>query len=154
MRKILVAAGRGAIGGFLASIPMGLWLLVAHRTFMRGPHPSVEVAGNSARTVGAEPTRKQSRVAAVIGHFAVGTAGGAAYGVAHRLVGRRLSGPVQGLIFGGLMYLANFVGLFPAARILPPVGRERRGRVAGVLGAHEIYGGVLGAVVDAEERSA
>ena len=52
--------------------------------------------------------------------------------------------PIPGILFGTLVWAVSYAGWVPAARILPPPQDDDPERVATMIGAHVVYGAVLG----------
>jgi hypothetical protein len=86
-------------------------------------------------------------VLAPFAHLAFGGAAGALYGLIRSRI-RRLPGPVLGAGFGLAVWTISYAGWIPAAGILPPPHEDRPGRPIVMVGAHLVYGGVLGALQD------
>jgi hypothetical protein len=80
-------------------------------------------------------------------HLGFGMASGALYALVERRARRLAPAPLAGMAFGTLIWAASYAGWIPALRIMPPPDDDHPGRVATMVAAHWVYGGVLGAVL-------
>ena len=116
--------------------------------------PPERVTANAARAMGAEDVaaEREPRVWATLPmHFGYGGAMGAIYGA----VADRLPGPavVKGVGFGLLVWAGSYLGLLPAAGLHRPATREPAGRNGMMIGAHVIFGAVLGVLAEKCKRT-
>ena len=51
---------------------------------------------------------------------------------------------VEGMLFGGLVWVASYFSWVPALRVMPPPTRDRPARSLTMLAAHLVFGAVLG----------
>lgn len=81
-------------------------------------------------------------------HFAYGTSVGAAYAPLARAAGGSgpLAGAAVGAAFGAALWAANYLGALPALGLLPPDSARPGHHIALNLGAHLVYGAVLGSM--------
>jgi uncharacterized membrane protein YagU involved in acid resistance len=77
-------------------------------------------------------------------HFGFGATCGATYA----LVGRLLPGGAtfSGMLVGLVIWTVNYAGLLPALQLYPSPEEDRTSRTATMIGAHLVYGAVLGRV--------
>lgn len=159
---LLLAAGRGplagAFAGLCATAPMTVAMLVAHRLLPgheQYPVPPYEItrearqkAGivqRARQIVGRGQTRsEQEQVSiALLAHFGFGAAAGAIFGLGGRLIATN-SGPARGIIYGLIVWAANYLGLLPATGLYRAPQREPLGRHTMMIVAHVVWGAALG----------
>lgn len=130
---------RGAGAGLAATAAMSLWMTVLERAgVMPGQPPRMVVD----RLLPVDDDATADALAA-LSHVGYGVASGALFGA---VLAPRRSGPVVGACFGLALWAAGYEGWLPALQVLPPAHRDDRRRVGVMVGAHLIYGGVLGAL--------
>ncbi len=105
--------------------------------------PSVEQIGTPppqrlARQMLPRESAAVRRVAAVASHVAIGVSAGALYGA------RRRRGPLTGAVYGVMVWAVGYEIVLPLLGVLPPAHRDDPGRRSALVGAHLIYGSVLG----------
>ncbi len=133
----------GAIAGTVATFAMTLAMAQTKKRLPRReryPLPAGEIAYEIARRATSSrtwPRSGRSELAATA-HFAFGAAAGAGYGLARR------PGPITGAGYGALVWAASYFGWVPGFRILTPADRHPPRRTALMVGAHLVWGGVLG----------
>jgi hypothetical protein len=88
------------------------------------------------------PERTHGPLAGML-HIGYGAAAGAAYTAIARPAVR---GVLTGSLFGLAVWVSSYEGWVPAAGVIPPAHRDRRGRAVAMLLAHVVYGGTLGEV--------
>lgn len=81
--------------------------------------------------------------AAAVSHLTIGVAAGGLFGL---LGAPRRGGALVGAGFGLALWVVGYEGWMPALRVLPPAHRDDRRRVGVMIGAHVVYGAVLGAL--------
>lgn len=139
-------AARGGFAGFAATIPMTLFMLAVHRwlqSWQQYAVPPQRITDKVAWRLGLrkEMEPEQLRAAALVSHFTYGTGIGVCYAL---LIRPWLRTPVAGIVYGVLVWAAGYIGWLPLMRILPPATKEPQGRNVMMIGAHVVYGGVLG----------
>ena len=153
MQQILA----GALAGLTATGPMTALMVAAHDSLPAGERyglPPERVTANAARALGAKDvaSEREPRVWATLPmHFGYGAAMGAIYGT----VADRLPGPatVKGVGFGLLVWAGSYLGLLPAVGLHRPATREPAGRNGMMIGAHVIFGAVLGVLAEKGTRN-
>ncbi|HWE62150.1 MAG TPA: hypothetical protein VHB98_10610, partial [Chloroflexota bacterium] len=80
-------------------------------------------------------------------HYGFGTLAGALFAVLYRRLRLPLAAPLQGAIYGLLVWTSSYAGWVPALDILPPPQRDRKDRQLTVMVGHLIFGAVLGAYI-------
>ena len=137
----------GAAAGLLATVPMTLFMEALHQQLPpheRYPLPPSEVVAQLTEAAGArehvEPP--EHRALTMIAHFGYGAAAGALYGP----IARELRPPPVrgGIAFGLAVWSASYLGLLPALGILRPATEHPARRTALMIGAHLVWGAVLG----------
>ncbi|RYG26565.1 DUF1440 domain-containing protein [bacterium] len=138
----------GGAAGLLATIPMTLFMRLAKRALPRHerhPLPPRTVTKNVARAAGAPidnlPDAYQAGTS-LAAHLAFGAGAGAVYGaVAERT---DLDPAVEGMGFGLLVWASAYLGILPAAGLLPSAKDHPPRRTALMIAAHLVYGAALG----------
>ncbi|HZU70765.1 MAG TPA: DUF6789 family protein [Ktedonobacteraceae bacterium] len=146
---------QGAMAGLIATIPMTLFMLAAHRLlpdWQKYALPPERVTNEIAeRTEVAEDMNKpQSLGATLVSHFGFGTSMGALYSPVAKKV--PLSPVVKGIAFGLLVWAANYLGIFSALKMRESAFNEPGRRNAMMIASHVIWGGTLGIVENWLER--
>lgn len=143
----------GAVAGAAATALMSGVMLAAQRAGLMGELPPSKITNAAVDAVGAERVDRPTRNALSAGaHFGFGVFAGAAFGILHRRIEVGVPVPVQGIVFGTVVWLVSYAGWVPALGIMPPPHRDRPGRQPSMLVSHWVYGGVLGAVVSVLSR--
>lgn len=141
----------GAASGLAATGPMTLFmeaarpLLPAHQ---QRPLPPRRVTERAAGAVGLhdDMTEPQKQAATGVAHFGYGAAAGAVYGV---LAPHLPFGPaLNGVAYAMGVWAGSYLGLLPVLGLHPPATREPAGRNALMIGAHVVWGAVLGLLTD------
>lgn len=139
-------AARGAAAGVVATGAMSA-VMLAFRKQM-GEQPPDAIAKSAAHAVGAEPTESEADVLALIAHLGFGLGVGAGYA----LLPRHLPPPVRGIALALAVWAVSYQGWVPALGILPPADEDRPARPTVMIGAHVVFGAVLGEVEDRLRR--
>jgi uncharacterized membrane protein YagU involved in acid resistance len=151
MSNLLVRAAAGAAAGFTATAPMTA-VMAAAREALPEPEqyslPPRIVTERAAQTAGVahrmdEPEKK---AATTVAHFGFGTGAGAVYGAVAPLL--PFHPVVNGVAFGLGVWASSYLGWLPAAGLHPPAARESAERNAMNVGAHVVWGAVLGLLTD------
>jgi uncharacterized membrane protein YagU involved in acid resistance len=151
----LVKAATGLIAGIVATGPMTAAMIFGHRGLpwgQRYPLPPREIAGKIASKAGVREELSESAesAATLLSHFGFGSAAGLIYAF---LTGKvPLPGVLKGILFGLVVWTVNYLGLLPAAGILKPATKHPGARNFLMIGAHVIWGAVLGAFVELIEE--
>jgi hypothetical protein len=139
MQKLLA----GAVGGALAGAPMAVAMKALQQSApsaRRRLLPPKQITLELARRVGLArklDTRGRN-VATAAAHFGYGTAVGAVYPYASRV----LPGPtaLKGALFGVGLWAGSYLGWLPATGVLRSATHEPAGRNAMMIGAHVVWG--------------
>jgi len=134
----------GAGAGFIATLPMSLFLLLAQRFLPwheRYPLPPFgEITNSLADKVGLGFTKNTPPHKAVtaVSHFGYGTAAGSLYASVSPNV--PVAPWLSGMLFGLGLWFAGYMGWLPALRILPPANKQPRERTIVMIVAHVVWG--------------
>ena len=139
----------GATAGLAATAPMTLAMKAAQGLLpphQRHPLPPRRITMRFLRKGGARPhlnlDESHRRGLTLAAHCGYGTAAGAVFGlIAPRQWPEALS---AGIGYGLLVWAASYLGLLPALGLHPPATRESAGRNTMMIGAHAVWGAVLG----------
>jgi putative membrane protein len=146
---LAAAPTAGAVAGALAALPMLLALDQLNRHLPGPPERQVEpfrLTNRLAAMAGVEDDFPEPALdaAAVAGHIAYGAAMGSLYG----MIEPHIPGPAvgKGIGFGLSVWAGSYAGWLPAVGLFPaPQDRPAR-RNAAIIGAHVVWGAVLGAL--------
>ena len=151
MSDLITRAAAGAAAGFTATAPMTA-VMAAAREALPEPEqyslPPRIVTERAARSAGVarRMTEPEKKAATTVSHFGFGTATGAVYGAVAPLM--PFHPVVNGIGFGLGVWASSYLGWLPAAGLHPPATREPAGRNAMNVGAHVVWGAVLGLLTD------
>ena len=137
---------RGATAGLVATGAMSA-VMLALRDEM-GEQPPDAIATDAAQAAGFDPSETEADVLASAAHAGFGMTVGAAYA----LLPRYGPPPLRGVLTALTVWAVSYQGWVPALGILPAATRDKPGRPAVMIGAHVVFGGVLGALEDRLRR--
>ncbi|HEX5587283.1 MAG TPA: hypothetical protein VFZ17_08250 [Acidimicrobiia bacterium] len=142
-------AGRGAVAGAIATVPMAAVQLAGARTHRARPS-YVEVVRRAGKRLPHVHTPRGSKLAygALALHVGFGAAAGALYAVVAPSRHRVATAPAFALIEHGVSY----AGWVPKVGLMPAPTRDDPRRQAFTAAAHIVYGTTLAAVLDAFDR--
>ena len=146
---------QGAIAGFIATVPMTVFMLTTQRFLPKGQRydlpPEIITKQLAARAdIRQHMNKSQILAATTAAHFAYGTAMGLLYGP----VNKRLPQPgvVKGILFGVAIWAVSYLGLLPLMGILASAGNEPFRRNLMMIAAHIVWGSSMGLLADVLER--
>ncbi len=144
---------RGAGAGLAATAAMSAVMLAADKLGLMGQHPPQRITDHLLGRAGSQPPPAFRRALGTAAHVGFGAGTGAAYG-ALRSKGW-LPGPpaATGVAVAMGVWAASYAGWIPALGALPPPHRDRPGRQWAMLGAHTVYGAVLGTSMGRAKRN-
>ena len=90
--------------------------------------------------------KPQLLLASFVSHLGFGAAGGAIYGPLTRIV--PLSSLLKGLVFGLVVWFANYLGWLPVVGMSEAATRQPLQRNALMIAAHVVWGAVTGVVTN------
>lgn len=137
----------GAMSGAAATVPMTAFMEAAYHQLpflQQAPLPPRQITDNLARSFGVrqELSETTREVATLTAHLGYGAACGALYTAVTPPPAR---GPSTGIAFAMGVWTGSYLALLPALGLLSPATRHPWRRNALMLGAHVVWGGVLGA---------
>lgn len=153
--------GAGALAGLVATVPMTLAMTLGRR-FLLPPDeqdaalPPREITLRAAEKAGVDTQRdlneNERRAATLVAHYGFGTVAGALYGAAAPCSARRHPA-AAGAGWGLMVWAGSYLGWLPAANLLPPATEQSGRRTLLMIGAHLLWGAVLGIGADRLTRS-
>ena len=131
---------RGAIAGLLATGLMTTVIAGGRALGLLRTPPPAQITANLAERVGVEPERDHAGFQFVwlAAHAGYGVACGAGYAAVRPLLPR--STTLAGLIYGGVVWGASYIGLMPAFELYPPPEDDRKSRLGVMVLAHAVFG--------------
>jgi len=156
MSTFLRQARRGVAAGFAATAPMTLFMDAVHALLPRheqnGLPPEHITARALAKTgVDADAAPGEHDSLSMVAHFAFGATAGSFYTpLAQRLRPHPILG---GVAYGLAVWAASYLGWLPAASLYRSALREPARRNLMIIGAHVVWGAVLGAVTETFEHN-
>ncbi len=139
---------RGAAAGAVATAPMSALMLAAGRTGLMGRQPPEAIVRRAGELAAVEPRGRLAAALAALAHLGFG----AGTGVAYALLPPSGRPVVRGVAVGAGVYAVSYAGWVPALGALPRADRDFPPRQAVMVGAHVLYGAVLGALDDRWRR--
>jgi uncharacterized membrane protein YagU involved in acid resistance len=149
----VLAAG---LAGLVATIPMSILMVVAHRRLPwreRQPLPPAKITREALRAAKLvdELSSEEKLLATIANHFAYGAGCGAVYGL---LTSQAKVPPVtSGVAYGLGVWAASYLGWLPAAGMHRSALSEPERRNALMIAAHVVYGAGLGILTEMLSRS-
>lgn len=143
----------GAAAGGVATIPMSLFMLAAHKflpTWQRDALPPEKITGEIAERANLTLTKQQLLGGSLTSHIGYGSSMGTLYMTfAHKWA---LPPVVKGSLFGLGVWTVSYLGWLPIARFEEAGTNETQQRNMLMIIAHLIWGSVTGIVVDQLEH--
>ena len=143
---------KGSIAGFVATLPMTLFMLATQRflpkrqQYRLPPEMITSELAHRAR-VRHHFNKRMVLGATLVSHFGYGAAMGAAYGPLHKRV--PLPTVAQGVLFGLVVWAGSYLGLLPLLGISASGDREPLRRNLMMIAAHIVWGASMGATAAA-----
>jgi hypothetical protein len=143
---------RGAAAGAAATIAMSGLMLAAKKAGVTGELPPEKITRKAMDGLDIPGGKDAVDVAASVAHLGYGMATGAAFALLRGslLCDRPVS---EGIAFAGLVWATSYFGWVPALGIMPPPTGDRPGRTITMIGAHALFGAVLGALTPRRARA-
>jgi putative membrane protein len=141
----------GALAGLIATVPMTIFMLAAQRILPQWQQyalPPQKLTDTFARWAGLRKhlDRPQLLIASFISHLGFGAVAGAIYGPLTRIV--PLSSVLKGLVFGLVVWFANYLGWLPVVGMSEAATKQPLHRNALMIAAHVVWGAVTGVVAN------
>jgi hypothetical protein len=136
VRGALSRSALGALSGLSATVPMTAVLVAASRRGLLDEPPPLTVVHHLLPGL-AEP---RARGLAAAAHAVYGAGAGAVLAAVAPAAPRQRRATVG---YAVLLWLVGYQGWVPLAGVMPPVVRDRRGRVLSIALAHIVWGAVL-----------
>jgi uncharacterized membrane protein YagU involved in acid resistance len=137
----------GALAGFLATIPMTIFMLITQPFLPKGQRydlPPEIITKELAHRMHVRHHMSKAQILAttLVSHFGYG----ATMGVLYSPLGQRTSStaPVQGSLFGLFVWAASYLGLLPLLGMSESGHNEPKHRNLMMIAAHLIWGAALG----------
>jgi uncharacterized membrane protein YagU involved in acid resistance len=139
---------KGALAGFVATIPMTIFMLATQRFLPKGQRydlpPEIITKELAHRAHVRQHMNKQQILSAtLVSHFGYGAVMGAVYGP----LGKRILLPtvVQGVLFGLVVWAGSYLALLPLLGMSESGHSEPVRRNLMMIAAHVVWGTTLGA---------
>jgi uncharacterized membrane protein YagU involved in acid resistance len=140
---------KGALAGFVATIPMTLAMKALHTQLPPGeryPLPPRLIVESAAEKLDVEDDLREEDelVLTLASHFAYGAATGAIYCEGVEIQGMEPSA-ASGIVYGLGVWTVSYLGLLPGLGLLTPATEHPARRNALMIAAHIVWGAALGA---------
>lgn len=143
MAQLMTRLLKGAAGGVAATLVMSVAMLGAKRLGLLGEPPPRRLTRRLLAPLGRfAPKGKALDATALLAHFGFGASMGGLFA----LLPTRLRGTRGGALFGFTVWLVNYAGWLPRARLMPRPESDRPGRPTTMIAAHLVFGVTLAAV--------
>ncbi|GAC1641032.1 MAG: hypothetical protein NVS4B9_33470 [Ktedonobacteraceae bacterium] len=141
----------GAIAGFVATIPMTVFMLTTQRFLPKGQRydlPPEIITKELAELANFKQHMNKQQIlsATLASHFAYGAAMGMIYSPVIKRI--PLPAAMKGIIFGLVIWMASYLGLLPLIGISASADDEPLRRNMLMIAAHVIWGATTGVVAD------
>jgi uncharacterized membrane protein YagU involved in acid resistance len=146
---------RGFGAGFLATLPMTLWMLSANRVLPAAkpdPLPPEEITVNLLRKAEMDQALNgaQQKQASLVNHFVYGGLLTMPFGFFRPKNRQRRNLVTQGALYGLLVWVSNYLGLLPTVRLYPPATQEPARMNSIMIVAHLCWGASVGWMIAQE----
>lgn len=135
----------GAVAGGIATIPMTLFMLTAHKalpSWQKNALPPEKITNEMAERADIHLNKAQLLGASLVSHLGYGASMGSLYVTfASRLP---LAPIIKGSLFGLIVWAGSYLGWLPAAHFATSGPGETRERNTLMIIAHLIWGGTTG----------
>ena len=144
---------RGALAGFVATIPMTIFMLATQRFLPKGQRydlpPEIITKELAHRAHMRHHMNKQQILAAtLVSHFGYGASMGAVYSPLRKRI--PLPTVVRGILFGLVVWAGSYLALLPLLGMSESGQSEPVRRNLMMIASHIVWGAALGATADAE----
>ncbi|MBV9691212.1 MAG: hypothetical protein JO202_16050 [Ktedonobacteraceae bacterium] len=140
----------GALAGLIATGPMTLFMLATQRLLPKGHQyalPPEIITGELAQRMNVRPNLNKPQLlgATLVSHFGYGAGMGILYSPLSKLP---LPSALKGVLFGVMVWAASYLVLLPMLGMSETGHREPSLRNFMMIGAHVVWGSVMGVVAD------
>jgi len=140
---------KGALAGFVATVPMSLsmlvgWMLLPRREKYHLPPRLITEEITEQLGIEDEMSEDQLIVATVASHFGYGALVGSIYALFEQRL--PIYSGFKGVLAGLTIWAGSYLGWLPALDILPPATKHPWRRNLMMILAHVVWGATLGAV--------
>ncbi len=142
MRASAVA---GAVDGAAGTVAMSVLMLGARQVGLVERLPPERITAATLDALGLPHSRGTRNALAPLLHLGFGVVAGVLFGLLRRVLRLPLSSVLQGTAYGCLVWLVSYMGWVPMLGLMPPASRDQPRRTIVMVGAHLLYGAVLGA---------
>ena len=141
--RLLRELAAGAVAGTVGTVAMSTLMLTAQRAGMLGEQPPRKVSDAVLDAVGGGGADERSRrLGTAFIHLGIGATAAALHQVVRHAVGHPRPAAAWGGGLGAAFWALNYGWIAPAAGIMPPPDRDRRGRAPVMLAANVVWGAV------------
>ena len=137
--------GIGAVGGFIATGVMDLFLTELRRLGALHTYPPEEITGRALETAGVPHDEGERKALTAVAHYAFGATAGAAFGLVP-VPRKQPAVMVAGVLYGLAIWLVSYAGWIPKLGLRPPPSDDPPASQASIAAGHAVYGAVLGAL--------
>jgi putative membrane protein len=137
----------GAVAGGIATVPMTLFMLMAHRVlpaWQQDALPPEKITGEMAERADVHLQKQQLLGASLVSHLGYGASMGSLYMLFSSKL--KFSPLLKGSLFGLIVWSVSYLGWLPAGRFAASGPNETKQRNALMIVAHLIWGSVTGMV--------
>lgn len=140
---------RGALAGVVGTVLMTVVIATGRGARALWTPPPAEITANVHRKSRLAPRLPEPlfKLLWLTSHVVYGAACGVVYTLVRPLLPGRPS--VAGLLYGGAVWGASYLGILPALGLYPTPGEDSPSRVAVMVAAHAVFGTT---VAEAERR--
>ena len=142
---------QGAVAGFLATIPMTIFMLSTQRFLPKGQRydlPPEIITKELAERVHIKQHMNKAQIlaATTASHFGYGTT----MGILYSLLGRRLplTSSLKGTLFGFVIWVASYQAMLPLLGFAEFTQGETTRRNMMMIAAHFVWGAVTGIITE------
>lgn len=145
----------GAIAGLLATIPMTVFILIAHRllpNWQKYALPPERITNQIAQRLGLRKDMNKQEIvgASLLSHFGYGATMGTMYS---SLAGKvPLPAALKGMIFGLIVWAGSYLGWLPAMNFRAAATDEPLRRNLMMISAHIVWGTTTGVLTELLEN--
>lgn len=137
--------GIGAVGGFVATSLMDVFLTELRRLGALHMYPPEEITGRALEAADVPHDEGERKAATAVAHYAFGATAGAAFGLVPT-PRKRPAVIVTGVLYGLGIWLVSYAGWIPKLGLRPRPSDDPPESQASIAASHAVYGAALGAL--------